>query len=1036
MKVSASLPRSLFSKAGFSLRAAAALLLGLPIASVSAATFTWNTTTGSWGTNGNWLGGTAPTGTNPADVLVFGGNVSPSYTATNNIGAIPFKLNQLILQATDPGLTGADNFLAGNALVLTGTAPQILNNGTGNFTVNAPIQLTGTTVFGGSSSNTVTLNGAVTGVADIVKNGLGTFRFGTPFTSPATGPSGNTWYGTLTVNAGTFRFNNNAQSAPTALRSNPVVLMSPTAKLTFSSKVTDQESSARMGTLSGTGGTVEARGVDDGNGNKDSLDIGIYAFTNGDYSGTIRNTKIGTQSTLGGSNPGHQLGVLIVRGTGTQTLSGILEIEKDVVVGGSVTLKLAGTATLKAQTTGSIVMQGGTFVMDNSVASIETGTRLRDGNSGSTGVDVIGGGTFSLVGHAAGTYETVSRLQLGSGSSARSGALTVNVTHNAGAGSNTTLNFQSYARDSGSSPANTVNFTAKNGAGAVLALGLGGNNPAVTFLTTPTGGTPFTVPTFNGLLGNTGGAASSATVGWATVNGTDFATYGGNGIAAVAIDATPAASGPGSPGSNVRVTGSMALTDVGGYSLSSLNLAPSAGGQSLTLSAVGNLTTSAILLAGSTNFTIGSAGAGGISGVGGVTGTGPRYFHVQEAALTVDASVGVSTNSPIVKAGEGTLILTHVSNSLAGAPLYINAGAVRATPLTSLPSGEVRFRGGVLEITGGGTFSRSIGFGTGNLTWSGMTAGNVNIKEERGSGGFAAVGADVTVDLNGAGASNLVWEATGFIDSGFALILGSRNATNRITFADNINLTQATPVVTLPDLPPALNYNAREFRVMDNTAVSTDSARISGVISGNVQTDLLKTGSGALELTGANTYGGNTLIHEGILSISAANNLGDASGQNVVAIDGGTLRSTAAGVVLPAVRSVAVGANGATLDVEASAALTVAGSVVGASAVVTKTGAGTLNLNGDQKYGTLTTSGGTTNIAGAFTPGTATVNANAATNFSTNQTLAALNVGAGAVVTFGPTPPPFAFGAVVPEPSSAALAALGAALLGLRRRRA
>ncbi len=1013
-----------------SVRAAAALLLGLPIAA-SATTFTWNTATGSWGTNGNWLGGTAPTGTNPADVLVFGGDVTAPYTSTNNVGAIPFKLNQLVLQATDPGATDNDHIIAGNQLVLTGGAPQILNTGTGDFTVNAPIQLTGTTIFngtlgGGLEPPTVTLNGAVTGVADIVKDGPGTFRFGTPFTSPATGPSGNTWYGTLTVNQGIFRFNNNAQSAPTALRSNPVV-MSTGAELTFSSKVTDQESSARMGTLSGSGGTVVARGVPDALNNQDSLDIGIYAFTNGDFAGTVRNTRFGTQSA------GHQSGVLIVRGTGTQTLSGTLEIEKDVVVGGSVTLKLAGNASLGSQTAGAIIMQGGTFVLDNVVTN--NGDRLRNGaasGSGITGVETIGGGTLSLVGNALGTFETVSRLQLGAGTG-RSGALTINVTHTAGGSSNTTLNFQAYTRETAGAAANTVNFTAKNGAGAVMALGLGGNNPAVTFLTTI--GVPFTAPTFNGLLGNTVGG-SAVTVGWATVNGTDFATYGGNGVAAVAIDATPDPTGPGNAGSNVRVTGSMALTDVGGYSLSSLNLAPSAAGQSLTLSSVGHLSTSAILLAGSTNFTIGSAGAGGISGVGGVTGTGPRYFHVQEAVLTVDASVGVSTDSPIVKAGEGTLILTYVSNSLAGAPLYINAGAVRATPGTSLPAGEVRFRGGVLEITGGGTFSRSIGFGLGNLTWSGMNISNVNIKEERGSGGFAAVGADVTVDLNGAGASNLVWEATGFIDSGFALILGSRNATNRITFADNINLTQATPVVTPPALPPALNYNAREFRVIDNTAVSTDSARISGVISGNVQTDLLKTGNGLLELTGANTYGGNTLIQEGVLSISAANNLGDASGQNVVAINGGTLRSTAAGVVLPVGRSVAVGANGATLDVAASAVLSVLGTVSGAGGTVTKTGAGTLDLNGVQNYGTLTTSGGTTNIDGTFTPGTATVNANAATNFGSSQTLAALNIGAGAVVTFGATPPPFAFGAVVPEPSSAALAALGAAVLGLRRRSA
>ena len=453
-------------------------------------------------------------------------------------------------------------------------------------------------------------------------------------------------------------------------------------------------------------------------------------------------------------------------------------------------------------------------------------------------------------------------------------------------------------------------------------------------------------------------------------------------------------------------------------------------------------------------------------------------------------------------------------------PVVINAGTLRATPGTSLPSGELRLRGGVLEITGGGTFNRTIGgnstgTATNTVNWSGITAANASIPEDRGSGGFAAVGADVSIDLNTLGGADLLaWEDKGFINSGHALVFGSTRATHRVTWTDNLVLNAVDPTV---------NYNAREVRVMDNLSVSTDSARISGVISGTLQNDLLKTGGGTLELTGPNTYLGNTILQEGVLSISAAAHLGATTGANTLVFHGGTLRTTAAGVALAANRTVSIGAPGGTMDVTTGADLTVTGDITGAGATLTKTGAGTLNLNGAQNYGTLTASGGTTNVNGSLGSGGASVQVNggAALKFgSVSQNLAGLTIGAGATVTFTSGPQNFTkndggsqtltgflnyasltttagvlnvnggigagtstvtvnnlgtrlnFGSVsqtlasltigagatvtftsgvaafsggegkppgvaaVPEPSSALLAALGAALLGLRRRRA
>ncbi len=960
------------------LRAALALLLGLPIAAASASTFTWNNTTGNWNDGTKW-GGSAPTGTNAADVLIFGGDVgavlgtAPNYTATNNVPVTRFQLNQLTLQTTDAGVTGLDNYITGSALQLTGTSPQILENGAG-FTVDAPIDLTATTVLGGTSAGTVSLNYAISGLVDIVKNGPGTFRFGAPpFVDPILGASANTWLGRLTVNAGTFRFNNNAQAAPTALRANPVTMSAGTS-LPFATKTSDPESSLRLGTLSGLGGLVQARGQVNA-GSQDSLDITIHAFTDGDYAGTLSNTLIGVQSA------GHNTGTLTVRGTAVQTLSGTLDIEKDVAVSGGATLRLAGNASLNTHigggipTSGGITLNGGTFILDNATTNIPT--RLRDGNSGSSGADVIGGGTFSLIGNGAGTSEIVSRLQLGSPTKPRSGALTASVTHNAAAAATTVIDFQSYARDQAQNPCNTVNFAARNGAGTPLALGSAGNNPRIIFFTTS--GTVFTVPLFNGLLGNTG-AGDSTTVGWATVNGTDFATHGAvNGVAAVPVFAPPVGTGTGDATMNVVLSTSLALTNASGYSVNSIKLAPSSASQVLSLAA-GNLRTAAILLAGSTDFSITSTGGG----VGNAGGTGPRYFHIQQAVLNVGASLATAINSPVVKAGDGTLVLTSASNVSVTAPLYINAGGVRATPGSSLPSGELRFRGGVLEITGGGTFTRTLGFGTNHLTWSGIDGALANVGEERGSGGFAAIGADVTVDLNTAGATNFAWEDLGFLDSGFALVFGSRNATAKVTFADNINLTQTPQAVVAPALPNALNYNAREFRVVDNPGSATDSATISGVISGSLQNDLYKTGDGLLELTATNTMQGMVLLTAGTLKLTGSlSNSILTDVQNTATLTG---TGTATQIVLESGGALAPGNGGiGTLNAskltwrsggtgffDLGAAGTADKIALGGGALVKGSASGTFtfNFNGTGASGqvyTLATFGSTTFTAADFT---------------------------------------------------------------------
>ena len=139
----------------------------------------------------------------------------------------------------------------------------------------------------------------------------------------------------------------------------------------------------------------------------------------------------------------------------------------------------------------------------------------------------------------------------------------------------------------------------------------------------------------------------------------------------------------------------------------------------------------------------------------------------------------------------------------------------------------------------------------------------------------------------------------------------------------------------------------------------------------------------------------------------------------------------------------------------------------GGARTLTKVGAGTLTINGPQSYSTLLANAGRTTLNSSLANATitdaagailnlnanasgSTVNVNGNAAFTVSQTLAALNIGAGGVVTVGlpalAEAPEFAASGdliegagsaalAVPEPGSAFLISLGAlSVLGRRRR--
>jgi fibronectin-binding autotransporter adhesin len=801
-----------------------------------------------WSSPFAWIGNVAPSGTNVTDILQFGGDGSlGTYTSTNDRNDVPvantFVFNKLLFTGTNTA--SSFNILNGKSFRLTGTSPQITQNGTIGFGIENDLRFLGNLLtINGTGNGTIALRGALSGIGNIVKSGPANLEFGSK-TGAADAASENTWMGTLTLQGGNVRMDGNRPAAG-ALRANPIIFTSNSTLSFNRSDIATIPASLRFGNISGSVGTIQATVQA---GTLDNYNVVITALGTTTFGGTL----IGPVPSVSTNDPGD----FVVRGPGSQTFTGLISTNKDVIVGKGATLRLAGTASLSSQLQGAITMSGGTFILDNTNGNIGTG-RLRDADPNSTGLETIGGGVFRLIGADSGTTETMGRLQLGSFLSGspgetrrRSGQLSIEVIQRSLTG-NTDLNFQNYSRDEQNlKQYATVDFVAKDASGNLLTLGNAANGPHIR-LATPS----VAAPTYNGLLTITAGASTNS-VGWATVNGTDFASYDANyGVIPVASTLSVTGSTP-SNTANVRVEQS--VTSPTAYTVNSIKMAPTIAAQSLSVT--GALSSTAFLLTGAIDFAINATS---------ISGGSTRFFYIQQAALTVNAPLNGAAFS-VVKSGEGTMILTNTTNnSLFGPAVHtsINGGILRATPGTTLPSAELRIRGGQLEIANAGPITKSLilGTGTGSINWTNISGGGDIVDEDQGSGGISAFGGDVTFSLTypttiPAHSAVVTWEEPGFVQSNFELVFGSSASNAKVIWKTPISLTE------LGATAPA--YAARTIRVLDNPAVATDWTQLNAVISGTKQNDLIKTGPGQLEFNVVNTYTGATIIQDGTLLVNA-----------------------------------------------------------------------------------------------------------------------------------------------------------------------
>lgn len=296
---------------------------------------------------------------------------------------------------------------------------------------------------------------------------------------------------------------------------------------------------------------------------------------------------------------------------------------------------------------------------------------------------------------------------------------------------------------------------------------------------------------------------------------------------------------------NFNITGGLTL---GGASrtVGSLAIDTATGGtldlNALTLT-LGNQRS--VLFTGTSNYLISN---------GTLTGAANEVFLHQYSSgvVTISATAG-STSGTFTKSGGGTLVMASKGST---GIIRVVEGALRANASVIAT--------GAISLTTGGVLELSDSNFTGSL---GTAAGNVQIV---GDGGFSAFGATRTVQLTG---GTILWNATNFVPSNNALVLSGKDSNAMVDFQNGLGFGNQQRVVHV------------------NNGSAVVDARLSGVLSGAYGGGLIKRGAGALEVTNANTYIGETWVQAGSLYVNNTTGSGTGTGK-VTVFNGGTLGGT------------------------------------------------------------------------------------------------------------------------------------------------
>ena len=179
---------------GLAATALAVLALLALTAQGAAQTFTWTGASNpNWKTNGNWLGGVAPTG-NGGENLVFPSGAANLLTS-NNVNNGTF--NSIVIKGS--------GYTLSNKPVTVGAGGLADSSIGGANTVSLAMTFAATrTVTVSNAATTLTISGNINGAGGLTKSGAGTVALS----------AANTYTGVTTVNGGTIAIAADASYAP------------------------------------------------------------------------------------------------------------------------------------------------------------------------------------------------------------------------------------------------------------------------------------------------------------------------------------------------------------------------------------------------------------------------------------------------------------------------------------------------------------------------------------------------------------------------------------------------------------------------------------------------------------------------------------------------------------------------------------------------------------------------------------------------------------------------------------------------------
>ena len=361
---------------------------------------------------------------------------------------------------------------------------------------------------------------------------------------------------------------------------------------------------------------------------------------------------------------------------------------------------------------------------------------------------------------------------------------------------------------------------------------------------------------------------------------------------------------------------------------------------------------------------------------------------------------------------------TIIGNNLGGSGVFNLSGA--GTTWTAngefqvgnhLGTGVVNMTGGSITANSWVAIGRDGGTGTVNLSGGTITKGNTGPNNpgtfDIGTFGNGATPASGTLNQTGGAVVNTVTDT---------------NIARDNSGSGSWNLSAGTAVLARLNVgnggSGTLNMTGGSLSTSDRLSIGVNggSTGVANLNGGVVTTPFIEAGGGTATLS----FAGGTA---------------KASQDQTDFMRGFTNSGGHSAITLAGPAGGKIDTNGFTVTIAAGNEIT--------GTKLTKIGNGILNIQSLQTYSTLETDAGTTNVYTPVGTGTSTITANAATNLYVSQTLSALNIGNGAVVTFGnglpfaPEPVKFSGAAVgiVPEPSSIGLLIVGAFGLIARRRR-